>query len=157
MNTTERTLLPLSGIRVLDLTKLLPGPWGTMLLGDLGADVLKVERRDGGDNSRAASPRYKGTKESESIYFSTFNRNKRSIALDLKNDVDRSRFLELAREADVVVESFRPGVADRLGIGYAALQKSNPKLVYCALTGYGQDGERHHLAGHDLNITGLSG
>jgi crotonobetainyl-CoA:carnitine CoA-transferase CaiB-like acyl-CoA transferase len=157
MNATERTLLPLSGIRVLDLTKLLPGPWGTMLLGDLGADVLKVERRDGGDNSRAASPRYKGKEESESIYFSTFNRNKRSIALDLKNDVDRSRFLELAREADVVVESFRPGVADRLGIGYAALQKSNPKLVYCAITGYGQDGERHHLAGHDLNITGLSG
>jgi len=157
MNAHLKRLLPLSGIKVLDLTRLLPGPWGTMMLGDLGADVLKVERRDGGDNSRAAALRYRGQGASESVYFSTMNRNKRSIALDLKDGADRNRFLDLAREADVVVESFRPGVADRLGIGYQKLKTINENIIYCALTGYGQHGPSHHLAGHDLNIAGLSG
>jgi crotonobetainyl-CoA:carnitine CoA-transferase CaiB-like acyl-CoA transferase len=148
---------PLAGLRVLDLTRLLPGPWCSMMLADLGAEVLKIEHPNGGDNSRAASPRYQGAYGSESVYFCTLNRNKRSLALDLKQAADHARFLALAREAHVVVESFRPGVADRLGIGYAALRALNPDLVYCALSGYGQTGPRAHLPGHDLNIAGLSG
>jgi crotonobetainyl-CoA:carnitine CoA-transferase CaiB-like acyl-CoA transferase len=150
-------LQPLSGIRVLDLTRLLPGPWATMLLADLGAEVLKIENPAGGDNARHAQPRYETPQGSESVYFCNVNRNKRSVTLDLK-DPDGVRALHaLVRDADVVVENFRPGVADRLGIGYDALRAIRPTLVYCALSGYGQTGPLASMAGHDLNIAGLSG
>jgi crotonobetainyl-CoA:carnitine CoA-transferase CaiB-like acyl-CoA transferase len=148
---------PLSGIRVLDLTRLLPGPWSTMLLADLGAEVIKIENREGGDGSRHATPRYGTGEASESVYFCNVNRNKRSVALDLKAPDDLAAFRRLVVDADVVVENFRAGGAERLGIGYAQLRELNPRLIYCALTGYGQDGPLASLAGHDLNIAGMSG
>jgi len=151
-------LQPLSGIRILDLTRLLPGPWATMLLGDLGADVIKVENpATAGDPSRHARPRYESARGSESVYFCSVNRNKRSVVIDLKDEAGIALLRRLVREAHVVVESARPGVADRLGIGYDELRKIRPDLVYCALSGYGQGGPLSHLAGHDLNIAGMSG
>lgn len=148
---------PLSGVRVLDLSRLLPGPWATMLLADLGAEVIKVEHPDGGDGSRAAHPRFEGNGDSESVYFCSVNRNKRSITLDLTLPGDSAHFLELARGANAVIENFRPGGAERLGIGYARLRAANPSLVYCAISGYGQTGSLAHLPGHDLNVAGMSG
>lgn len=149
---------PLTGIRVLDLSRLLPGPWATMLLADLGAEVMKVENpRTDGDPARHAEPRYVGGGKSESVYFCNANRNKRSMVLDLKDAAGREALQRLVREADVVVESSRPGVADRLGIGYEQLRAIKPTIIYCALTGYGQTGPLSGLAGHDLNIAGMSG
>ena len=128
------------------------------MLGDLGADVIKIESAaTGGDPSRAASPRYDGNGASESVYFCNVNRNKRSIALDLKAPGDRERLFALVRDAHVVVENFRTGTADRLGIGYAALKARNPAIVYCAVTGYGQEGPLAAMPGHDLNIAGMAG
>lgn len=156
MNPTGRQ--PLTGIRILDLTRLLPGPWATMLLADLGAEVLKVENPETeGDPARHAQPRYAANGHSQSVYFCSTNRNKRSVVLDLKGAAGRQSLLDLVRQADVVVESFRQGVAERLGIGYEQLREVNPKLIYCALTGYGQTGPLAQLAGHDLNIAGMSG
>jgi crotonobetainyl-CoA:carnitine CoA-transferase CaiB-like acyl-CoA transferase len=149
---------PLSGIRILDLTRLLPGPWATMLLGDLGAEVIKVENpATAGDPSRHAHPRYAAGESSESVYFCSVNRNKRSVVIDLKDEAGVATLQRLVREADVVVESARPGVAGRLGIGYEQLRSIRPDLIYCALTGYGQSGPLAKLAGHDLNIAGMSG
>ena len=148
---------PLHDVRVLDLTRHLPGPWATMTLGDLGADVLKVERPGEGDTARTASPRYHGEHASESVYFCNVNRNKSSIALDFKREADRARFFALVEKADVVVENFRAGAADRMGIGYEALRKQRPSLVYCAITGYGQQGSLAAMPGHDLNIAGHAG
>lgn len=129
-----------------------------MTLGDLGAEVVKIENpHQGGDNSRAGRPRYTGQGRSESVYFCNVNRNKRSLVLDLKKKEDCETLLGLARDADVVIESFRPGVADRLGIGYKALSALNPRIIYCAISGYGQTGPLKALAGHDLNIAGMSG
>jgi crotonobetainyl-CoA:carnitine CoA-transferase CaiB-like acyl-CoA transferase len=149
---------PLTGIRVLDLTRLLPGPWATMLLADLGAEVIKVENpHTDGDPARHAKPRYVVAGRSESVYFCNANRNKRSIVVDLKEAAGRETLHRLVRESDVVVESARPGVAERLGIGYSQLREIKPTLIYCALTGYGQTGPLANLAGHDLNIAGMSG
>lgn len=148
---------PLSGFRVLDLTKLLPGPWCTMLLGDLGAEIVKIETPDGGDNARAAGPYYETSTGRESVYFANLNRNKRSVTLDLKSAAGKETFLALADGADAVVESFRPGTMDRLGIGYATLRERNPRIIYAAISGYGQTGNARGLAGHDLNIAGLTG
>ena len=148
---------PLHDVRVLDLTRHLPGPWATMTLGDLGADVLKVERPGEGDTVRAASPRHGEGEAAESVYFCNVNRNKSSIALDFKREPDRARFFALVEEADVVVENFRAGTADRMGIGYAALRERRPSLVYCAITGYGQQGSLAAMPGHDLNIAGYAG
>jgi crotonobetainyl-CoA:carnitine CoA-transferase CaiB-like acyl-CoA transferase len=154
----ETSPQPLTGIRVLDLTRLLPGPWATMLLADLGAEVIKVENpQAGGDPSRHAKPRYAANGVTESVYFCSTNRNKRSVTLDLKDPAQRGTLLTLVRDADVVVENARPGASARLGIGYDDLKRVNPKLIYCALTGYGQDGPLAGLAGHDLNIAGMSG
>jgi crotonobetainyl-CoA:carnitine CoA-transferase CaiB-like acyl-CoA transferase len=148
---------PLTGVRVLDFTQLLPGPWCTMTLGDLGAEVIKVERPEG-DSSRAAEPRYQAPGgPGESVYFCNVNRNKRSVVADLKNKGDLQRILVLVAQCDVVIEGFRPGVADKLGIGREALTAINPSLIYCSLSGYGQTGALRHLAGHDLNIAGMSG
>lgn len=143
---------PLHGLRVLDLTRLLPGALCTLTLADLGADVLKVEMPGGGDYARARGPHYPSAEpSSSSASFIALNRNKRSLQLDLKDEAQRQRFLELAAEADVVVESFRPGVLERLGVGYETLRERNPRLVYCALTGWGQSGPLAMRAGHDVN------
>jgi alpha-methylacyl-CoA racemase len=148
----------LAGLRVLDLTRLLPGGFCSLLLADLGADVLKVEDTGAGDYVRWAPPYYEELPASaRSALFLALNRNKRSIRVDLKSEPGREVLLALAREHDVLLESFRPGVLDRLGVGYERLREENPGLVYCAITGYGQDGPKRDSAGHDMNYLGLVG
>ncbi|MEN9798009.1 MAG: hypothetical protein RL653_1705 [Pseudomonadota bacterium] len=147
-------VLPLEGIRILDLSRLLPGPYATLLLADLGAQVDKVEDpAAGGDGVRAVPPFRVG----ESGVFYGLNRNKRSVALDLKSPAGQRALRALAQRADVLVESFRPGVMERLGLGYETLRAENPGLVYCALTGYGHDGPDRLKAGHDLNFVARAG
>ena len=148
----------LSDLRVLDLTRLLPGGFCTMLLADLGAEVLKVEDTGMGDYIRWAPPYYEGAEDSaRSSLYLALNRGKRSIRLDLKSEAGRDVLLRLARDYDVLVESFRPGVLERLGAGYEQLREQNPGLVYCAITGYGQDGPNRDRSGHDMNYLGLNG
>ena len=150
--------LPLTGLRVLDLTRLLPGGFASMLLSDFGADVVKVEDPGAGDYIRWSAPRYEGAEPSAaSALFLALNRGKRSIRLDLKHERGREVLLRLASHADVLLESFRPGVLDRLGVGYARLRDVNPGIIYCAITGYGQDGPTRGRSGHDLNYLALSG
>jgi crotonobetainyl-CoA:carnitine CoA-transferase CaiB-like acyl-CoA transferase len=150
--------LPLAGIRVLDLSRLLPGGFCSLLLADFGADVLKVEDTGMGDYIRWAPPFYEGPHDSsKSALFLSLNRNKRSIRLDLKHERGREALLRLVREHDVVIESFRPGVLDRLGVGYEAMREENPGIVYCAISGYGQDGPKREASGHDMNYLGLIG
>ena len=151
----------LDGVKILDLTRLLPGPFATVLLADLGADVIKVEDTGAGDYVRWAPPYY-GTDEQQilgtrSALFLALNRNKRSIRLNLKDDAGRDAFLRLVDDADIVVEGFRPGVMDKLGVGYDVLIERNPKLVYCAITGYGLTGPNVERAGHDTNYLALGG
>ena len=144
---------PLSGIRILDLTRLLPGPVATLHLADLGAEVIKIEDFEVGDYARTL-----GTGSGEdSAYFRMINRNKQGMRLDLKQPEGVAVFMRLVRDADVVIESFRPGVGDKLGIGYAAVSAVNPKIAYCSISGYGQDGPYSHLAGHDINYLGYAG
>ena len=143
----------LNGIRVLDLSRLLPGPFLTMVLADLGADVVKIEDPRIGDYLRAMPP----VKGGMSGRFLAVNRGKRSVALDLKDARARDAFLAMVERADVVVESFRPGVMDKLGLGYATLAAKNPKLVVCSISGYGQTGPYAHRAGHDLDYIALAG
>src|SRR3954468_3568625 len=135
----------LDGLRVLDFTIWRPGPYATQLLAELGADVLKVEP-PGGDPMRV----YAGL-------FDSLSADKRSIVLDLKDEADRGRALELAAEADVVVEGYRPGVADRLGVGYEDVRKVNPSVIYCSVSGLGQDGPLSQASGHDINYLAWSG
>jgi len=150
--------LPLEGIRVLDLSRLLPGGFCSLLLADFGAEVLKVEDTGMGDYIRWSPPYYEGAHESaKSALFLSLNRNKRSIRLDLKNERGREALLRLVREYDVVLESFRPGVLDRLGVGYERMREANPGIVYCAISGYGQDGSKRDASGHDMNYLGLVG
>ncbi|HET7482773.1 MAG TPA: CaiB/BaiF CoA-transferase family protein [Actinomycetota bacterium] len=144
---------PLAGVRILDLTRLLPGGYATLLLADLGAEVLKVEEPGKGDYIRWTPP---SVGEFSSAHIA-LNRNKRSMTLNLKSDEGRRIFSELATRYDVVIESFRPGVMDRLGVGWEALHALNPGLVYCAISGYGQDGPRAKVAGHDANYIGYAG
>jgi len=144
---------PLRGVRVLDLSRLLPGPVATLHLADLGADVIKIEDHAAGDYARTMGEGADGV----SVFFRCVNRNKRGLRLDLKRPEGRDVFLRLARDADIVVESFRPGVTDKLGIGFEAVRALNPKIVYCAISGYGQTGPLAMAAGHDLNYIGLSG
>lgn len=146
--------LPLQEMKLLDLTRLLPGPYCTMLLADMGADVIKVEDIEGGDYLRWNPPI---SKSGMSVHFHTLNRNKRSIALNLKKEEGRELLMELAGWADVLVEQFRPGVMERLGIGYDNLMEVNPSLVYCSITGYGQNGPYRNKAGHDINYLGYAG
>ena len=152
------TALPLAGVRVLDLSRLLPGGFCSLLLADFGADVLKVEDTGMGDYIRWSPPFYEGPHESaRSALFLSLNRNKRSIRLDLKSEGGREALLRLVREYDVVLESFRPGVLDRLGVGYERMREENPGIVYCAISGYGQDGPKRDASGHDMNYLGLIG
>jgi alpha-methylacyl-CoA racemase len=146
--------LPLSGIRILDLSRLLPGAYASQMLADFGADVIKIEEPGSGDYGRFMPPHGAG---GMSLYFMAINRNKRSMTLNLKAAEGREIFLRLVREADVVLESFRPGVLERLGLGYEQLKEVNPRLVYCAISGYGQDGPYRLRAGHDLNYAGYAG
>jgi crotonobetainyl-CoA:carnitine CoA-transferase CaiB-like acyl-CoA transferase len=150
--------LPLEGLKVLDLTRLLPGGFCSMLLADFGADVIKVEDTGLGDYVRWAPPYYDGVERSAgSALFLSLNRGKRSIRIDLKSAQGKDVLLRLVRDADVLLESFRPGVLDRLGVGYERLREENPGLVYGAITGYGQDGPGRDRPGHDLNYLGLNG
>ena len=150
--------LPLEGIKVLDLSRLLPGGFCSLLLADFGADVLKVEDTGMGDYIRLSPPYIDGADDSaKSALFLSLNRNKRSIRLDLKSEGGREALLRLVREYDVVLESFRPGVLDRLGVGYERMREENPGIVYCAISGYGQTGPKREAAGHDMNYLGLVG
>lgn len=144
---------PLAGIRVLDLTRLLPGPVATMHLADMGAEVIKIEDPDLGDYARTMGH----VRNEVSQFFVAVNRGKRFIQLDLKNDAQRSEFLDMVETADVVVESFRPGVMNKLGVGWSILKQRNPKLIMCAISGYGQDGPFALRAGHDINYIGYAG
>ncbi|MBA3300872.1 MAG: CoA transferase [Thermoleophilaceae bacterium] len=149
---------PLEGLRVLDLSRLLPGGFCSLLLADLGAEVLKVEDTGMGDYVRWAPPYHEGAEESakSSLYLS-LNRGKKSIRVNLKEEGGRKVLLRLAREYDVLLESFRPGVLERLGVGYERLARENEGLVYCAISGYGQDGPYRGRSGHDMNYLGLVG
>ncbi len=149
---------PLSGLKVLDLSRLLPGGFCSLLLADLGAEVLKVEDTGMGDYVRWSPPYVEGAEESaKSALFLSLNRNKRSIRIDLKTEQGCEVLLKLARQHDVLLESFRPGVLDRLGVGWTRLKQENPALVYCAISGYGQDGPNRERAGHDMNYLALGG
>lgn len=144
---------PLTGLRVLDLSWVLAGPYCTMILSDLGADVIKCERPPFGDVARTTGPLIDG----ESGYFFSINRGKRSIAVDLKQDEGKQLFLDLVREFDVLVENFRPGTMDRLGLGYEALAEVNPALIYAAVSGYGQTGPMRDLPALDVVVQGAGG
>ena len=143
---------PLSGLKVLDFSTLLPGPMASLMLAEAGADVIKVERPEGEEQRRYAPHTGKPPAS-----FRLLNRGKQSLALDLKNPQDRTLLQPYLESADVLIEQFRPGVMERLGLGYAELRKINPGLIYCAITGYGQDGLRRDAAGHDLNYMAESG
>ena len=150
-------MLPLKGIKVLDLSRLLPGPLATLVLADMGADVDKVEDTSGGDYLRVMPPHAGHGSDATSSIFLALNRNKRSVVIDLKKPKGKDALLRLARCYDVVLEQFRPGVLDRLGLSHATLLAENPRLVVCALTGYGQTGPLAQRAGHDLNYLARAG
>jgi alpha-methylacyl-CoA racemase len=143
----------LQGVRVLDMSRLLPGPFLTMVLADLGADVVKIEDPQAGDYMRRAPPHKGGM----SGRYLAVNRGKRSVVLDLKSAAGRDAMLRMASHADVVVESFRPGVMDKLGVGYAALSAHNPRIIMCSVSGFGQTGPYTHRAGHDLGYLAIAG
>ena len=148
----------LEGLRVLDLSRLLPGGFCSLMLADFGADVIKVEDTGMGDYVRWSPPYYEGAEQTaRGALFLALNRGKRSIRIDLKTEAGKDVLLRLARDADVLLESFRPGVLDRLGVGYERLRAENRRLVYCAITGYGQDGPNRDRSGHDMNYLGLNG
>lgn len=145
--------LPLEGIRVLDLSRYLPGPFCTQILADFGAEVIKVEDPRGGDLGRSLTPVIEG----ESARFPTVNRNKKSITLDLKQPAGKDVFKKLVAGADIVVDQFRPGVMTKMGLGYESLNVINKRIIYCAITGYGWTGPLKDAAGHDLNYLNLAG
>ena len=145
---------PLDGLRVVDLSRVLAGPYCTMVLADLGADVIKVERPGAGDETRGWGPPYAG---GEAAYYLSINRSKRSVALDLSEDAGLAAAVELCARADVVIENFRAGTADRLGLGYEALRERNPKLVYCSITGFGSAREPAGRPGYDFIAQAESG
>lgn len=146
-------MMALDGIRVVDLTRLLPGAFASQMLADLGADVIKIEHPIGGDYNRAFPPMAK----TESGSFLLLNRNKRSLTLDLKIEAGKEAFRKLVATADVVLEGFRPGVMDRLGLSYEALSAINPGIVLCSISGYGQDGPKRLTPGHDMNYLAEAG
>ena len=146
--------LPLAGLRVLDLSRVLAGPWCAQVLGDLGADVIKVEHPERGDDTRDWGLR---TGPSNTSYFDSVNRNKRSIGVDLADPEGLALVRDIARQSDVVVQNFKTGGADRLGLGYAALSAENPRLIYCSVSGYSSDGAEATRPGYDLVIQGEAG
>lgn len=144
----------LEGILVLDLSRILAGPFATMMLGDMGAVVIKVEEPNHGDDSRGFGPPFL---DGESTYFLSVNRNKRSLVVDLKSDEGKDIVKRLARKADVVVENFRPGTAERMGLGYADLSTDNAGLVYVSVSGFGQTGPERTRPGYDVLAQGMGG
>ena len=147
--------LPLEGIKVLDLSRLAPGPYCTMTLGDLGADVLKVEGpREG---KLAPTGRNIAVDEERAAVYNSLERNKRSIVLNLRSEEARQIFYQLAKGADVIVEGFRPGVVKRLKVDYDTVKEMNPRIIYCSVTGYGQDGPYNNMVGHDINYISIGG
>ena len=144
---------PLAGVRVLDLTRVLAGPFCTMTLGDMGAEVIKVEEPGKGDDTRSWPPFVGG----EATYFMAVNRNKKSLTLNLKAAAGRAILTTLVKKSDVLVENFRPGTMDKLGFGYAACARLNPKLVYCSISGFGESGPEAGRAGYDLIVQAESG
>jgi crotonobetainyl-CoA:carnitine CoA-transferase CaiB-like acyl-CoA transferase len=144
---------PLSGVRVIDLTRVLAGPFATQILGDLGADVIKVEPPDRGDDTRNFPPHHNG----ESHYFISVNRSKRSIVVDLRQEAGKDVLRRLAAGADVLVENYRPGVMDRLGVGYEALAAINPRLIYCSISGCGQTGPLRDKPSFDVITQAMTG
>ncbi|MEK7853457.1 MAG: CoA transferase, partial [candidate division NC10 bacterium] len=145
---------PLDGLKVLDLTRILAGPFCTMILGDMGADVVKVENPDGGDDTRRWGPPFL---EGESAYFLSVNRSKRSLTLNLKVPRGKALLADLLTRADVLIENFRPGAVERLGFGYEAAAAQNPRLIYCSISGFGQTGPDALRPGYDLIVQGESG
>lgn len=145
--------LPLDGVRVVDFSRLLPGPFATQMLAELGADVVKVEPPQVGDPSRYNHPKYRH----DSVYFNAVNAHKRSICIDLANPRGKEVAHRLLATADVIIETYRPGVAAKLGIDFASVHACNPRAVYCSISGFGQTGPLSHIAGHDLVIQGLTG
>jgi crotonobetainyl-CoA:carnitine CoA-transferase CaiB-like acyl-CoA transferase len=146
-------VLPLDGFRVLDLSRFISGPYATMVLAELGADVVKVERFPEGDDSRRLSPKVNG----ESYAFGMPNRSKRSLSMDLKSEVGRDLFLRLAAESDLIIENFRPGVVRRLGIDYEAVREVRPDILYCSISGFGQTGPYRDRPGFDIMAQGVGG
>lgn len=144
---------PLAGIRVIDFSTLLPGPMCSLILARAGAEVIKIERPGRGDEMRSYEPKF----GDDSVNFALLNQGKRSLALDLKNASDVQKAVDLVRDADIVLEQFRPGVMDRLGLGYKAMSTLNPRLIYCAITGWGQHGPLAEMAAHDLNYQAEAG
>ena len=144
---------PLTGATILDLTRLLPGGFCTLILADLGADVIKIEEPGRGDYLRAFPP----LGATQSVLFTALNRGKRSLTLNLKTPAGRAILLDLARRADVLIESYRPGVLARLGLDAATLHATNPRLIVCSISGYGQRGPLRDRVGHDLNYLGYAG
>lgn len=145
---------PLSGVRILDLTLIMAGPYCTLILGDLGAEVIKIEKPGEGEGSRGMPPY---SFEGDSAYFIAMNRNKKSVTLDLKNEKGKEIFYELAKKSDVVVDNFRPGVVDKLGVGYDALKRVNPRIICCSISGYGQTGPFKDRPAFDLVIQARGG
>lgn len=145
--------LPLTGIQVLDLTTMVPGPMCSMILGDFGAEVVKIEQPKGGDLARFSQPKLGDT----SGHYLMFNRNKKSVTLNLKSDKGKEIFYQLAAQADVIMEQNRPGVVKKLGIDYKTIEKLNPRIIYCSISGYGQDGPYAQLSGHDINYLSYAG
>lgn len=144
---------PLKDLKMLDLSRLLPGPYCSLLLADLGMEVLKVEDPEMGDYSR----RMGAIRKRDSAFFLALNRNKKGMILNLKVKEGKDIFYQLIETYDIVLEGFRPGVMDRLGIGYQELKKRNPRIIFCSLSGYGQDGPYRERSGHDINYIGLGG
>jgi formyl-CoA transferase/CoA:oxalate CoA-transferase len=144
----------LKGIKVLDLTRALAGPYCTMLLADYGAEVIKVELPGTGDDTRGWGPPFV---EGESAYFMSINRNKKSLTLDMKNTKSKDILERMIKQSDIIVENFRPGAADRLGLGYEQVKKINPKIIYCSISGFGQDGPYRELPGFDQTLQGMGG
>ena len=145
---------PLEGLRVLDLTRALAGPFCTLMLGDYGADVIKIEIPGSGDDTRHWGPPFIGE---ESAYFLSINRNKRSLTLNFKEPEAVDIFLKLCEDADVVVENFTPGVMARFGLGYEKVKEVNPEIVYCSISGFGQDGPYQNRPAYDQIMQGISG
>lgn len=152
---------PLAGVRVLDLTRVLAGPWCTQNLADLGAEVIKIERPDGGDDTRSWGPPYlvdqQGNETTEAAYYAAANRNKKSVTIDMATQAGADAIRDLAKHCDIVVENFKVGGLKKYGLDYASLQAINPQLIYCSITGFGQDGPYANRPGYDFMIQGMGG
>jgi CoA:oxalate CoA-transferase len=148
-NASRRRQGPLSGIIVLDVTRVVAGPFCTMMLADLGATVIKIENPRDPDYTRTFPPMVKTDNDEASAFFAQFNRNKQGVSIDLRNELGKELFRKLARRADIVVENFRPGVMDKLGVGYEVLKQENPRLIYAAISGYGRSGPNSNRPAYD--------